>query len=85
MKNDPKVRALSAALPQSSDLSDSVDHGSTRDANTMLTRPIGTLTANSHCHGPIARMPEATVGPIAPATDTTSAFRPTPWPSDLCG
>ena len=47
--------------------------------------PIGTFTANSHSHDPTARMAAAMVGPIAEATDTTSALIPTPFPSEACG
>ena len=47
--------------------------------------PIGMLTPNNHCHGPTARMAEATVGPIADEADTTMALSPMPRPRLRCG
>ena len=51
----------------------------------IATRPKGMLTANSQVHGPIARMPEATVGPSVKAVATTSALYPKPRPSKRPG
>src|SRR6266404_735786 len=48
----------------------------------IATRPKGMLRANSQLHGPIARMPEATVGPSVNAVATTSALYPKPRPCE---
>ena len=40
----------------------------------IAIRPIGMLIANSHGHGPSARMPDAIVGPSVVAVATTSAL-----------
>ncbi len=59
--------------------------GSARQAIGMASAPIGTLTANSHGHGPTDRMPAATVGPTAEAIEPIVALSPTPRPSQRRG
>src|SRR5579859_8016098 len=54
-------------------------------ATAMPNRPSGTLTANSQGQEATDRMAEATVGPIAKQTATTSALKPTPRPSERDG
>jgi len=46
----------------------------------IATTPKGMLMANSQLQGPIARMPEAIVGPSVKAVATTIALRPKPRP-----
>ena len=79
-KTRPKNIAFSAALAPSNGRSATSDRGSAREARARFTRPIGTLIANSHSQEPMARMPAATVGAMAAASETTSALIPNAAP-----
>ena len=81
----PKVRTFSPADSQSSERPDLGLSGNARYPTVSASRPMGTLTANSHCQLATARIAEAMLGPITAAMETTMAFRPTPRPSWLWG
>src|SRR5450830_1644298 len=79
------VRAVNTAVNGSKPWSRGVLCGSVCQPKPRASRPSGTLMANSQGQSATLSTSEATVGPTAKNTPTTSAFMPTPRPRREAG
>ena len=80
-----KPSMVSAAVSRSTAWPRRAARGSAGQATASAIAPSGTLMANSQGQLPMASTSDASVGPTANATPTTSALSPTPRPSWLAG
>ena len=83
--NRPRQLAVNAAPGKSNACFARGVFGNVFSPIQIAIRPKGMLMANSQGHVPIARMPEAMVGPSVNAVATTSALWPKPRPSIWVG